>query len=64
MDEEVFTYLRSGIYYRPIGKIEFGALAGMGIQVNTSSRISEFMAVACIGYRFGRIKPKYLHSWI
>lgn len=58
IDEEVFTYLRSGIYIRPRVKIEFGALASMGIQINVKSRISEFMAVAYIGYRFGRVKPK------
>jgi len=58
MDEEVFTYLRSGIYYRPLGKIEFAALTGMGIQVNTSSGISEFMAGACIGYKLGRARSK------
>jgi hypothetical protein len=58
IDYEVFSYIRSGFYYRPSDKIELGSLAGMGIQLNTQAVVTEFMVSAYVGYKLGRIKPK------
>jgi hypothetical protein len=58
IDHEVFTYVRSGFYYRLSDKIELGSLAGMGIQLNAQAVVTEFMVSAYVGYKLGRVKPK------
>jgi hypothetical protein len=53
IDYEVFSYIRSGLYYRPSDRIELGSLAGMGIQLNAQAVVSEFMFSAYEGINWG-----------
>jgi hypothetical protein len=57
IDHEVFSYIRSGFYYRPSDRIELGSLGGMGIQLNAQAVFTEFMVSAYVGYKLGRVKP-------